>query len=200
MNIRRSCAALLLALTCASASAAPKPGEPAPAFSAVDSRGKTVTLADYRGRHVVLEWTNADCPFVRKHYGSGNMQALQKQATGRDVVWLSVISSAPGKEGHVDGTRADQLTRERGALPTAVLLDASGEVGRRYGAKTTPHLFLVDPKGTLLYMGAVDSIASADVADVARAEPYFRQALEEALAGKTVTRAVTRPYGCAVKY
>lgn len=182
------------------AAAAPQPGAPAPDFSAIDSRGHSVRLSELRGRPVVLEWTNHECPFVRKHYGAGSMQALQKQALDRGVTWLSVISSAPGKEGHVDGARADQLTRERGAAPTAVLLDASGAVGRAYGAKTTPQLFLIDPKGTLLYMGAIDSIASADVDDIARAQPYFRQALDEALAGKPVTRAVTKPYGCAVKY
>lgn len=198
--MRRRLLFIVATLFAVEAAAAPRPGEPAPDFSATDSRGHTVRLSALRGHHVVLEWTNHECPFVRKHYGSGKLQALQKDATARGVTWLSVISSAPGKEGHVDGARADQLTRERGAAPTAVLLDESGAVGRAYAAKTTPQLFLIDPQGRLLYLGAIDSIASADVEDIARAQPYFRQALDEALAGKPVSRPLTRPYGCGIKY
>jgi len=190
-------AAVLVATT---AAAAPSVGEPAPSFSTTDSRGKTVALGDFAGKYVVLEWTNDGCPFVQKHYSSGNMQALQKDATDDGAVWLSVISSAPGKQGHVDGAGADALTRSRDAHPTHVLLDESGDVGRLYGAKTTPHMFIVDPKGTLIYAGGIDSIPSADPADIPKAKPYVKLALAEAMAGKPVSEAVTKPYGCSVKY
>ena len=183
----------------AAAQAAPKVGEPAPAFSATDSNGKTVQLSDYRGKFVVLEWSNAECPFVKKHY-AGNMQALQKEETAKGVAWLTVISSAPGKQGHVDGKQANALTQERGAAPTAVLLDPSGKIGHAYDAKTTPHMFVIDPKGTLVYMGGIDSIASADAEDIPKAKPYVKLALAEALAGKPVTESVTKPYGCGIKY
>ncbi len=195
--------ALLLASTLVASSAqatAPKVGEAAPAFSAVNSQGKTVQLSDLRGKFVVLEWTNNECPFVKKHYASGNMQALQKEAADKGVVWLSIISSAPGKQGHVDTARANALTEERGAAPAQVLLDESGAVGRAYEAKTTPHMFVIDPEGKLLYMGGIDSIPSAEAGDIATAKPYVKLALAEALAGKPVTDAVTKPYGCSVKY
>jgi peroxiredoxin len=194
-------AAVLTALApAAPAQAAPRVGEPAPAFTAVDSNGKQISLADFRGKLVVLEWTNSDCPFVRKHYGAGNMQALQKEAAKNGVVWLSIISSAPGQQGHLDGAGANRLTRERNAAPAHVLLDPSGEIGRAYAAKTTPHMYLVDAAGKLLYMGGIDSIPSPDPADIAKAKPYLRTAMTEALAGKAVTDTVTRPYGCSVKY
>jgi hypothetical protein len=189
-------AAVLVATT---AAAAPAVGEPAPTFGTSDSTGKTVSLGDFAGKYVVLEWTNDGCPFVQKHYNSGNMQALQKDATNDGAVWLSVISSAPGKQGHVDGDGADALTRSRDAHPTHVLLDESGDVGRLYGAKTTPHMFIVDPKGTLVYAGGIDSIPSADPADIPKAKPYVKLALAEAMAGKPVSEAVTKPYGCSVK-
>ena len=194
--------ALLLASTLivTAAQATPHVGEPAPAFSSVDTEGRPVKLEDYRGKFVVLEWTNADCPFVKKHYGAGNMQALQKEAADKGVVWLSVISSAPGKQGHVDGAGANRLTKERGAVPARVLLDESGAVGHAYAAKTTPHMFLIDPAGKLLYMGGIDSVPSAEAADIEKAKPYLRLAMTEALAGKAVTEAVTKPYGCSVKY
>ncbi|WP_022977622.1 thioredoxin family protein [Nevskia ramosa] len=184
----------------AAAWAAPSVGAPAPAFSAVDSNGKTVSLADYKGKHVVLEWTNDGCPFVKKHYGSGNMQSLQKEFTAQNVVWLSVISSAPGQQGYVDGAAANKLTAARGATPTAVLLDPKGDIGRLYGAKTTPHLFVIDPAGKLEYAGGIDSIASPDPADIAGATPFLKVALTEALAGKAISTPVTKPYGCSVKY
>jgi peroxiredoxin len=173
---------------------------PAPDFTLPDSRGAEHALSDYRGKVVVLEWTNHDCPFVRKHYGSDNMQSLQRTFTGRDVVWLSVISSAPGKQGHVSPEQADQLTASRNAAPTAVLLDSSGEVGRSYGAKTTPHMYIIDPQGTLVYMGGIDSIRSANPADIPKATPYVALSLNEVLAGQPVSNPVTRPYGCTVKY
>lgn len=189
-----------LLLACSAASAAPVVGQPAPGFTLKDTAGKSVSLADFKGRYVVLEWTNHDCPFVKKHYGSGNMQAQQKELTGKGAAWLTVISSAPGKQGHVDGAAADQLTQSRGAAPTAVLLDPSGDVGRQYAAKTTPHMYIVAPDGNLIYMGGIDSIPSADTADIAKATQYVKVAFGEAASGKPVTEASTRPYGCSVKY
>ena len=191
--------ALLTVSACNSAQASAKVGEAAPGFTATDSNGKTVSLADFKGKYVVLEWTNHECPFVRKHY-SGNMQAQQKEATAKGVVWLTVVSSAPGKQGHVDGAKANELTKSRGAAPTAVLLDEKGEVGRLYGAKTTPHMFIVDPQGKLIYAGGIDSIASADAEDLPKATQYVRVALGEAMSGKPVSQATTAQYGCAVKY
>lgn len=190
-------AGLLIAAT---ALAGPTVGQPAPAFTAVDSHGRTVSLADFKGRPVVLEWSNDGCPFVQKHYGSGNMQALQKAYTARNVAWLTVLSSAPGKQGHVDGPGADRLSSVRGAAPTAVLLDDSGALGKRYDAKTTPHLFVIDGNGVLAYAGAIDSIPSADADDVAKATPYLKQALDAVLAGKPVAQPATPPYGCSIKY
>jgi hypothetical protein len=192
--------AVAATLATAAASAAPTVGQPAPGFSAVDSSGKTVSLQDYKGKFVVLEWTNDGCPFVKKHYDSGNMQSLQKDAASNGAVWLSVISSAPGKQGHVSGAQADELSRSRKAQPAHVLLDESGDVGRLYEAKTTPHMFIVDPAGTLVYAGGIDSIPSADPDDIPKATPYVQLALAEAMAGKPVSQAVTKPYGCAVKY
>jgi peroxiredoxin len=200
MRWTRICLAALIAIAgCQASQAAPKIGEPAPLFSATDSAGKNVALADFKGKFVVLEWTNNECPFVRKHY-SGNMQAQQKEFTAKGVVWLSVISSAPGKQGHVDGAQANELTKSRGAAPTAVLLDEKGEVGHLYGAKTTPHMFIVDPAGKLIYAGGIDSIASADVEDIPKATQHVRVALNEALSGKPVSQALTPQYGCSVKY
>lgn len=192
-------AAALLATT-ASVQANPEVGRPAPDFSAVDSRGHTHRLADYRGKTVVLEWTNHDCPYVLKHYDSGNMQALQQEASGQGAVWLTVISSAPGKQGHVTGAQADQLSRDRKATPSAVLLDPAGSVGRLYGAKTTPHMYVIDAKGTLKYMGGIDDRATTDTADIPGADNYVRAALANMKAGRPIAKAVTRPYGCSVKY
>ena len=200
---RKLCAAALLLVILGGANlaaAAPVVGEPAPAFSAIDSNGKTVSLPDFKGRYVVLEWTNDGCPFVKKHYKSGNMQSLQKEFTAQGVVWLSVISSAPGEQGYVDGAAANRLSKERGAAPTAVLLDPKGALGHLYDAKTTPNLFVVDPNGRLAYAGGIDSINSTDVDDIAKATPYLKIALREALAGKPIGTPVTKPYGCSVKY
>jgi peroxiredoxin len=185
---------------CPSAWAAPQIGKAAPAFSLVDSNGKTRTLQEFEGKLVVLEWTNHECPFVRKHYGAGNMQNLQREATAAGVVWLSIISSAPGEQGHVPGAEANKLTASRNAAPTAVLLDPHGTVGRAYGAQTTPHLYIVAADGRLLYNGGIDSIATPNPSDIPKATPLFRNALQEAQAGKPITTAVTRPYGCNVKY
>ncbi|HEX4150841.1 MAG TPA: redoxin domain-containing protein [Steroidobacteraceae bacterium] len=178
----------------------PEVGRPAPDFNATDSDGHVRRLSEFRGKTVVLEWTNADCPYTRKHYSSGNMQSLQELARERGVVWLSVISSAPGKQGYADGPQADELSRSRHAVPMAVLLDPSGTLGRLYRAKTTPHMFVVDAKGELRYMGGIDSIATADVGDIKNAEPYFKEALLAVLDDKPVAHPVTRPYGCSVKY
>jgi hypothetical protein len=175
-------------------------GQPAPDFAATDSRGNALNLSQYRGKTVVLEWTNADCPYTRKHYSSGNMQGLQALAQKEGVVWLTVISSAPGKQGYVDGPGADALTRSRGAAPTAVLLDPAGKIGRLYAAKTTPHMFVIDKNGALQYMGGIDSLATADPDDVPRAEPYLKEAMLAVTQGAPVAHTVTRPYGCSVKY
>ncbi len=175
-------------------------GRPAPDFIATDSKGSSLTLSQYRGKSVVLEWTNADCPYTRKHYSSGNMQSIQALAQKNGVVWLTVISSAPGKQGYVNGPAADALTQSRGAVPTAVLLDSSGTIARQYGAKTTPHMFVIDKNGTLQYMGGIDSIATADVGDIPNAEPYLKEAMLAVAQGNPVAHAVTRPYGCSVKY
>jgi peroxiredoxin len=190
--------ALLVATTAVGAK--PTVGEPAPEFSGMDSNGIEHSLAQYRGKFVVLEWTNDGCPYVGKHYGTGNMQALQKKYVDQGVVWLSIISSAPGRQGYADGARANKLTQERNAAPSAVLLDPDGTIGQVYGAKTTPHMYVVDPEGTLLYMGGIDSIPTANWDDVPKADNYVSAALDEALAGTPVSKAVTRPYGCSVKY
>ncbi|EXJ14809.1 thioredoxin family protein [Imhoffiella purpurea] len=195
-------AALILIGVFATATALAKPevGAPAPDFSGTDTSGRTWSLSDLSGKTLVLEWTNHDCPYVRKHYGSGNMQALQREATGEGVVWLSVISSAPGKQGSLSPAEADVLTEERGAAPTAVLLDPEGTIGRAYGASTTPHMFVVDGSGTLVYMGGIDDRPTTDPADVEGAHNYVRAALADLAAGKPVSTPVTRPYGCSVKY
>jgi peroxiredoxin len=192
--------ASLMSIAAPAANSAPEIGQPAPDFTATDSKGNPVRLSQYHGKTVVLEWTNAECPYTRKHYTSGNMQSVQALAQKNGVVWLSVISSAPGKQGYVDGPGADALTRSRGAVPTAVLLDPSGTLGRLYGAKTTPHMFVIDKNGTLQYMGGIDSIATADVSDIPNAEPYLKEAMLAVVQGGPVPHAVTRPYGCSVKY
>jgi peroxiredoxin len=180
--------------------AVPKIGQPAPDFTAVDSYGVAHALGDYRGKIVVLEWTNHQCPFVGKHYGTGNMQALQQQATATGVTWLSVISSAPGEQGYVSDAEANVLTAKRNASPMAVLLDPQGVVGRLYDARTTPHMYIIDAAGTLVYMGGIDDKPSTQDADVKTATNYVRVALDEIRSGKPVSMPVTRPYGCSVKY
>lgn len=184
----------------APALAAPKVGAPAPAFSATGVDGKTHSLADYKGKTVVLEWHNLDCPFVKKHYGSGNMQALQQSATADGVVWLTVNSSASGKQGHLSPQAAKDLIAAQKAAPTAYLLDEKGTVGRLYEAKTTPHMYVIDPKGTLVYMGAIDDKPTANPEDIKSAKNYVTAALDSVKAGKPVQDAATKPYGCSVKY
>ncbi|GGF31289.1 thioredoxin family protein [Aliidongia dinghuensis] len=175
-------------------------GAPAPDFSARDTKGALVHLSDYRGRVVVLEWTNDACPFVAKHYRSGNMQALQRTYTGEGVVWLTVASSAEGEPGYVTPAEADRDTAARDAAPTAVLLDPGGTVGRLYGARATPHMFVIDKAGQLVYRGAIDDMPSTNPADVAIAHNYVKAALDETLAGRPVAVSATTAYGCSVKY
>jgi peroxiredoxin len=190
----------LLGTASVAAGAAPQIGQPAPDFSGKDSKGNPVRLSQYRGKTVVLEWTNADCPYTHKHYASGNMQSVQALAQKNGVVWLTVISSAPGKQGYVNGPAADALTQSRGAVPSAVLLDPSGTLGRMYDAKTTPHMFVIDKNGALQYMGGIDSIATTDVSDIPHAEPYLKEAMLAVVQGSPVAHPVTKPYGCSVKY
>ena len=199
MNIRTIMSALLL-MAAGSTSAAVKVGQPAPDFTGIDSNGQQQTLSDYRGKFVVLEWTNHDCPYVRKHYEAGNMQAQQREAADAGVVWLSVISSAPGQQGHIGPGKANELTQSRNAAPRAVVLDPSGDIGRAYSARTTPHMYIVNPDGTLVYQGGIDSITSANSADIPKARQHVRIALNELMSGTPVSQAVTRPYGCSVKY
>jgi peroxiredoxin len=180
--------------------AAPKVGAPAPVFTATATSGKPVSLADQRGKIVVLEWTNHDCPYVRKHYDTSNMQGLQKEATAQGVVWLSIISSAPGTQGHVSAAQADELTVSRKAAPTAVLLDPTGVVGKAYGATNTPHMYVIDKAGTLMYAGAIDDRPTSRRSDVPGAHNYVREALKAVAAGQPVKTPVTRAYGCTVKY
>jgi peroxiredoxin len=175
-------------------------GQPAPDFTGIDSNGNKHTLSQYKGKTVVLEWTNHDCPYVQKHYNSGNMQKLQKKATANGIVWLSIISSKPGKQGHVSASQANKLTQSRDAAPTAVILDETSEIGLLYGAKTTPHMYIIDTTGQLVYMGGIDNIPSKDEADIADAKNYVRAALDAIAAGKTIEDSITRPYGCSVKY
>jgi peroxiredoxin len=175
-------------------------GGPAPDFSATDSYGRSQKLSDQKGKIVVLEWTNHGCPFVGKHYGSGNMQALQKKYTAQGVVWFTVVSSALGTQGYVSPAEANRDTERRGAAPTAVLLDPTGALGHLYGAQATPHMYVIDPQGQLVYMGAIDDAPSTDPSDIARAKNYVAAAIEEVSAGKRVTVPVTKAYGCSVKY
>ncbi|MBK8870985.1 MAG: thioredoxin family protein [Elusimicrobia bacterium] len=175
-------------------------GKPAPNFSLPDIQGSSVSLEKLRGKTVVLEWINHGCPFVKKHYESGNMQALQKEFTAKGVVWLSICSSAMGKQGHLSPEDWRIVEKEKGGAASAILLDEAGKVGALYGAKTTPHLFIIDPAGRLIYQGAIDDTPSTDPADVKGAVNFVRAALNESLAGKTVSTPESKPYGCSVKY
>ena len=199
-STRAALACLSLALFTSAAFAAATAGQPAPAFSLPGSDGKTHALTDYSGKIVVLEWFNQECPFVKKHYESQNMQNLQRAYAGKDVVWLSVISSAPGKQGHATASEAAATIKELNAAPTVVLLDESGSVGQSYGAKTTPHMFVIGKDGTLLYQGAIDDDPSFKQDKIATSKNYVRNALDETIAGKPVSEPVSTPYGCGVKY
>lgn len=192
--------AAALTLTAAPAFASVAIGQDAPDFSAVDSQGKTQTLSQYKGKTVVLEWHNPECPFVQKHYGAGNLQKQQAAAVADGVVWLTINSAAAGKQGHLDAAAADAYASKVGGKETAYLFDADGKIGHAYGAKTTPHMYVIDSAGTLRYMGGIDSIASTDKEDLAKATQYVPQALAELKAGKPVSVATSEPYGCSVKY
>ena len=189
-----------LAVIAAPASAAPVVGKPAPNFKLADANGKPVTLSQFRGKTVVLEWNNPECPFVKKHYGSGNMQKAQAAAAKDGVVWLSINSGAPGKQGHMNGAQAKAFLAEAGARPTAYLLDPRGVVGKVYDAKTTPHMYIVNKAGTLVYAGGIDDKPTPRPADIEGARNHVLAALSELKAGKAVSVTTSRPYGCAVKY
>jgi len=179
---------------------AAKVGEPAPNFTATDSNGKVHSLSSYRGKFVVLEWHNQGCPYTQKHYNSGNMERLQKEWTQKGVIWLTVISSAPGTQGYVTAEQENDYMRRMNAAPTAALLDATGDLGHLYGAKTTPQMFIINPDGVLIYDGAIDDKPTTDEADIATSRNYVSLALSEAMAGKPVSAPTSRPYGCSVKY
>jgi hypothetical protein len=175
-------------------------GQPAPAFSVKDTNGKTVSLADLKGKTVVLEWSNHECPFVKKHYTGNNMQTLQKKWTGQDVVWLTIVSSPVGEQGYVDAGQANKLTTERGAAPSAVLLDPKSQIARAYGATVTPHMYVIDKGGKLAYAGGIDDKPSARIDDLKGAKNFVDSALTELAQGKAVSTTTARPYGCTVKY
>ncbi len=175
-------------------------GQAAPAFTATDTAGKIVSLADFKGKYVVLEWTNPGCPFVQKHYDSGNMPATQKDAVAKGAVWLSVNTTAKDAGDYMAPAALQGWVKSKNGVPTATLMDADAKVGRAYGARTTPHMYIVDPQGKLIYAGAIDSKPTANPADIKTATNYVSQALGEAMAGKPVSQATTRAYGCSVKY
>lgn len=179
---------------------APPVGGAAPEFSLPDAQGKAHSLADYKGKYVVLEWFNPECPFVKKHYGSDNMQKLQKQYTEKGVVWLTIDSNAPGTEGNITAEQAQKIMSGWKTHQTALLLDPDGKVGRAYGAKNTPNMVIINPDGKVVYEGAIDSKATPNPADIPTSTNYVKSALDESLAGKPVSNPTTRPYGCSVKY
>src|SRR5438132_2279780 len=198
----KSIAAILASLTTTTLLALDSPpvGGAAPDFSLTDAKGKAHSLSQYKGKYVVLEWFNPECPFVKKHYGSGNMQKLQEEYTSKGVVWLSIDSSAPGLEGNLTPEQAGKKMTEWKTKQTALLLDPEGKAGRSYGAKNTPHMFVINPDGKVVYEGAIDSKATPYPADIPNSTNYVKVALDESLAGKTVTTSNTKPYGCSVKY
>jgi hypothetical protein len=187
---------LLLSLSALAA----RVGQPAPLFTATDSYGHQQSLSQYKGKFVVLEWHNQGCPFTKKHYDSGNMEKLQRFWTSKGVIWFTVISSAPGEQGYVTAEQENDYVKKMNAAPTAVLLDPKGDLGHLYGAKTTPHMYVINPQGQLIYEGAIDDKPTTDQSDIAEATNYVTAALEQAMAGRPVTIATTRPYGCSVKY
>jgi peroxiredoxin len=199
-TLRNSLLRAVLPLALMATALAVRVGEPAPDFTAVDSYGKNQHLTEYRGKYVVLEWHNQGCPYTKKHYESGNMQHLQKEWTAKGVVWFTVISSAPGTQGYVTPSQENDYVKQVNAVPTAVLMDPGGTLGHLYSAKTTPHMFIIDPQGTLIYDGAIDDHSTSDQADIPKSKNFVSAALGEALAGKPVTDPATVPYGCSVKY
>jgi peroxiredoxin len=201
-SILAAAAALLsLAFGAQEATAAkPEVGAPAPAFTGTTAKGDRLSLAQYRGRTVILEWTNHECPYVRKHYGADNMQALQKAATAGGAVWLTVISSAPGTQGYLEGAKALKVAADKGAAPSAIVLDPEGTIGRLYDARTTPHMYIVDADGRLVYKGGIDDRPTSNPADIATATNYVKVAMAELADGKPVSTPSTRAYGCSIKY
>ena len=199
MLLRRT-VLVLAAFVALSAQAAPAVGQSAPDFTLKDASGKIVKLSDYRGKHVVLEWTNPGCPYVRKHYDSGNMPATQKEAVDKGVIWLSINSTEKFSWEYMEPAKLVAWQKERKSQPSAVLVDEEGSAGKAYGARTTPHMYIVDPQGRLIYAGGIDSIPSSNPDDIKKAVNYVRQGLNEALAGKPISAASTRPYGCSIKY
>ena len=192
--------AVTLGLISSNAAAAPEINQPAPDFTLQNSQGQPVALSRFQGKYVVLEWYNKDCPFVRKQYDSGNMQALQRKYTDMGVVWLTINTSAPGKEGYMTPSEAQANRTKEKSAATDLLLDPEGKVGKLYAAKTTPHMFVINPAGRVVYMGAIDDRPTVDVADIPGAKNYVARALDQAMAGKPVTDPLTKPYGCSVKY
>ncbi len=195
--------ALLLVSTLsfvAAVQAAPSVGQPAPEIALKDASGKTVKLSDYRGKYVVLEWTNPGCPYVKKHYNSGNMAATQQDAAAKGAVWLSVNSTEKANFDYMEPARLVAWQKERKLQAAATLMDEDGVAGKAYGARTTPHMYIVDPQGKLVYAGGIDSIPSSNTDDIRQAVNYVRQGLGEAAAGKPISAATTRPYGCSIKY
>ncbi len=190
----------VLAATSLFASESPKVGATAPDFSLADAKGKTHSLADFKGKYVVLEWFNPECPFVKKHYGSGNMQKLQQEYSGKGVAWMSIDSSASGKEGSLTAEAAQKTIADWKMSSTTLLLDPEGKAGQAYGAKNTPHMFVINPEGKIVYEGAIDSKATPNPKDIDSATNYVKVALDESMAGKPVSNANTKPYGCSVKY
>ena len=198
--LRRTVLALAALSLAAAAHAAPSVGQAAPDFTLKGADGKTVKLSDFRGKYVVLEWTNPGCPYVRKHYDSGNMPATQQEAVGKGVVWLSINSTEKASGDYLEPGKLVAWQQERKAKPTAVLMDEEGNVGKAFGARTTPHMYIVNPQGQLVYAGGIDSIPSANPEDIKKAVNYVKQGLAEALAGKPISAATTRAYGCSIKY
>ena len=192
----------LISLTAATLIAADSPpvGTTAPNFSLPDTAGKAHSLSEYKGKYVVLEWFNPECPFVKKHYGSGNMQKLQSEYTGKGVVWLSIDSSAPGSEGNLTPEQAQKVMKDWNTKQTALLLDPEGKAGRAYNARNTPHMFVINPEGKIVYEGAIDSKATPNPADIPSSTNYVKAALDESMSGKSVSNSNTRPYGCSIKY
>ena len=175
-------------------------GQPAPEIETTDTNGNVFKLSDHKGKIVVLEWTNHQCPFVIKHYGSGNMQAVQKLAKEQDVEWISIVSSASGRQGNVDADEANKIVEEQSATISAKILDASGKIGKLYDAKTTPHMFVIDTNGNIAYAGAIDNNPSPNPNVIAKSENYVLAAIKDLKAGRSVAKSQTQPYGCAVKY
>ena len=182
------------------ASDVPPVGSAAPDFSLTDAKGKTHSLSEYKGKYVVLEWFNPECPFVKKHYGGGNMQKLQEQYTGKGVAWLTIDSNAPGTEGNLSPEQAEKVASAWKTKQTALLLDPEGKAGRAYGAKNTPNMVIINPEGKIVYEGAIDSKASPNPADIPSSTNYVKVALDESLSGKPISNPTTKPYGCSVKY